>query len=162
MPSALMQLLLGEPWEKVLHGLLEAYAYQPTRAEPLYRIGVFYRDDKQYPLAHLFVQQARNIPCPEDGFFVEKAAYEYRIPFEYAICCYWAGQHAEAIRINNQILATPGVASEIFDQAIKNRRFSLEALYPKQAVAQPRINRFKVLLLFVTPERLSTTVSRAY
>lgn len=149
--GALMQLLLDEPWEKVLHGLLEAYAYRPSRAEPLYRIIVFYRDNKQYPLAHLFVQQARQIPAPVDVLFVEKAVYEYRIPFEYAICCYWAGQHAEAIRINNQILATPGVASEIFDQAIKNRRASMVAIYPQKTVVQPRTSHFKIFIPFCNP-----------
>lgn len=148
---ALMQLLLDEPWERILQALLEAYAYRPSRAEPLYRIILYYRDNKQYALADLFVQQARNIPCPEDALFVEKAVYAYLIPFEYAICCYWAGRHAEAVRINNQILTIPGVAPEIFDQIIKNRRFSLEALYPKKAMAPPRTNRFKVFIPFYNP-----------
>jgi glycosyltransferase involved in cell wall biosynthesis len=148
---ALMRLLLDEPWEKVLHGLLEAYAYRPTRAEPLYRIIVYYRDSKAFPLAHLFVQQAITLPLPQDALFVEKAVYEYRIPFEYAICCYWAGQHAEAIRVNNRILAIPGVAPEIFDQAIKNRRFSLDVLYPAKASVRPGNNRFKVFVPFRDP-----------
>lgn len=149
--AALMQILLGESREKVLHALLEAYAYGPDRAEPLYKIAAYYRELRSYPLAQLFIQPARNIPYPEGAIFVEKAVYDYLIPFEHAICCYWSGQHAEAIRVNNQILATPSVAPEIFDQAIKNRRYSLEALYPKRTAAPSKTNRFKVCIPFRNP-----------
>jgi glycosyltransferase involved in cell wall biosynthesis len=149
--AALMQLLLGESWEKVLHALLGAYAYGPDRAEPFYRIATYYRELKSYPLAQLFIQQARNIPYPEGAIFVEKAVYDYLIPFEHAVCCYWSGQHAEAIRANNQILSTPGVAPEIFDQALKNRRYSLEALFPGRTAASSKGNRFKVCIPFRNP-----------
>jgi glycosyltransferase involved in cell wall biosynthesis len=146
--AAMMQALLGEPWEKVLPALLEAYAHNPDRAEPLYHIAVHYREEQNFPLAHLFIQRARSVPGPGDAIFVEKNVYDYLIDFEYAICCYWSGQHAEAIRVNNQLLGTRGVAPEIFDRALKNRRFSLDALYPKKDVAASRINRFKILVSF--------------
>src|SRR5262249_4420383 len=86
--AALMQALLGEPWERVLPALLDAYAYRPDRAEPLYRVAVHYLEQKKFPLAQLFVQQARDIPRPEDAIFVETAVYDYLIAFGYAICCY--------------------------------------------------------------------------
>ena len=132
-------------------GILDAYTYGPDRAEPLYRIAVYYREQKGFPLAQLFMERARTIPCPRDSIFVEKAVYDYLIPFEYAVCCYWSGQHAEAIRINNQILATPGVAPDIFHQALLNRRYSMDAVYPKKPVALSRTNRFKVLVPFHNP-----------
>jgi glycosyltransferase involved in cell wall biosynthesis len=149
--AASMQALLGEPWERVLPALLDAYAYRPQRAEPLYRIAVHYLEQKSFPLAELFVQQARKIPYPGDGIFVERSVYEYLIAFGYAICCYWSGRHPEAIRVNNQVLATPGIAPEIFDRALKNRRCSLDAVYPKEAVPPSRTNRFKVLVSFRNP-----------
>jgi glycosyltransferase involved in cell wall biosynthesis len=147
----LMRLLLDEPWEKALSALLEAYANRPTRAEPLYRIIVYYREQKAYPVAALFAQRAMNIAQPEGGLFVEKALYDYLIRFEYAICCYWAGHHTTAIRMNNQILATPGVSPEIFDQAITNRRYSLAALYPQRAEIPSTTNHFKILIPFTNP-----------
>jgi hypothetical protein len=112
---------------------------------------VHYLEQKKFPLAQLFVQQARDIPRPEDAIFVETAVYDYLIAFGHAICCYWSGQHAEAIRVNNQVLATPGIAPEIFDRALKNRRCSLDAVYPKTAVPPRRTNRFKVLVPFRNP-----------
>jgi glycosyltransferase involved in cell wall biosynthesis len=149
--GGLMRLLLGEPWEKVLNALLEAYADRPTRAEPLYRIATYYRERKAYPLAALFAQQALSIDYPTDNLFVETSIYAYGIAFEYAICCYWAGQHTLAIELNNRILETPGVAADIFDQAIKNRQYSLAALYPKRAAERPERNRIRVLVPFRNP-----------
>lgn len=147
----LMLLLTGAPWEQALDALLSAYAAHPERAEPLYQIAVYYRERRAYPLAALFAQQAVNIARPAEGLFVETAVYDYKIPFEYAICCYWSGRHADAIAVNNQILSTPGVSPEIFDQAIKNRRYSLDALYPRRAAPLPRTNHMTLLVLMRNP-----------
>jgi glycosyltransferase involved in cell wall biosynthesis len=149
--AALMRVLLDEPWEKTLHGLLQAYASWPMRAEPLYHLSVHYRLRREYPAAELFAQQAAAIPCPEDALLVELDVYAYRIAFECAICCYWSGRHAEAVRLNNHVVSAPGVASEIFAQAIKNRRLSLEAIYRVNALAQPRVNRFRIFVPFRNP-----------
>lgn len=55
---------LGKPWPDVQQLWLDAHAYLPARAEPLYAIAQHYfQKDKNYPLAFLFAQRASQIPC---------------------------------------------------------------------------------------------------
>jgi glycosyltransferase involved in cell wall biosynthesis len=141
--SALMQSALGEPWEQVLAALLEAYARGPHRAEPLYRIAAHYSQRRERALADLFAREAAQIPAPETGLFVERDVYEYRIPFESALCQARAGQHGEAIRLFNRIMSIPGVAPDIYVQSLEQRRVSVAA-YPRAAAGagdlrEPRV-----------------------
>jgi hypothetical protein len=69
------------------------------------------------------------MPYPAgDLLFVERGVYQYELPLEYGICCYWLGEHQEAIRVNQAILATPGVPAAFLEAARRNRQFSLDAL----------------------------------
>jgi hypothetical protein len=44
------------------------------------------------------------------------------------ICCYSLDKHAEALRVNDAILATAGVPGNYREAARSNRQFSVEAL----------------------------------
>jgi hypothetical protein len=148
--AALMQLVVGDPWEKVLSALLEAYGCWSQRAEPLYRIAVHYSTRGESVLAGLFAREAARIPCPEAGLFVERDVYEYRLPFETALYHAWAGEHGEAIRIFNQVMSTPGVAAEVYERSMVQRRLSVAA-YPRVPVTAPREPRLKVCIPFRDP-----------
>jgi hypothetical protein len=69
------------------------------------------------------------IPYPaNDILFIEKAVYQYELPIEYAICCYWLGKHEEAIRVNDAIIASTNTPDQFIEIARKNRRFSTDLL----------------------------------
>jgi hypothetical protein len=65
-----------------------------------------------------------------DILFIEKNIYDYELPLEYAISFYWLGKHAEAIRVNEQIIACPTAPETFRESAKRNREYSLAALRP--------------------------------
>lgn len=120
--------LMGRPWETVLPAYLAAYQYRPSRLEPLLHVARHYREAGEYALGHLFSRAVVEASFPTDALFVERGIYEYELPLEYGICCYWTGRHREAVRVNDAILARPGVPLEFRDAAVRNRQFSIDVL----------------------------------
>ena len=124
---------MGVEWDGVLPAYLEAYRFRPSRLEPLYHVARHYREAQQYWLGYVFSRQWVELPYPDDLLFIERAIYEYELPTEYAICCYWIGKHEEAIRVNDLILIRPNLPANYRASAIRNRDLSLEALGSKPA-----------------------------
>ncbi len=96
--------------------------------EPLYHVARYYRENRQYHLGYMFSKPIVEMSYPEDILFIERNIYEYLLPFEYAICCYWIGKHEEAIRVNDEILACPRAPQDILEAAQRNRQFSIDCL----------------------------------
>lgn len=126
---AVLQQRLEQDWGVVLQSYLKAYQYRPERSEPLFKIARYYREREEYNNAYLFSKMAMEIPYPSDSLFVEKTLYDYYLPMEYAICCYWLGKHHEAIRVNNIILERTDLPKNVHQQAVKNRKYSLDLIY---------------------------------
>lgn len=69
-----------EKWCKIHKKYLKAYNFFPHRAEPLYRIGLYYFNQQQFPLSFLYLNSALNLPLPKDTLFVEHKVYTYLLP----------------------------------------------------------------------------------
>ena len=93
----------GMPWTSVLNSYLTAYQVRPTRLEPLLAITQYHVGRREFQLGYLFSRALVDTPYPEDVLFIERNIYEWELPLEYAVCCYWLGKHAEAIRVNDLI-----------------------------------------------------------
>jgi tetratricopeptide (TPR) repeat protein len=120
---------MGAPWPQAMASLLAAWQFDPTRAEPLFQIAMYYQKRREHHVAHLFFARAMTVPPPEAArLFVEHALYTHLIRLEYAVACYWTGRHGEAITINDQLLAMPSLAPDLIELARKNRDFSVTAL----------------------------------
>ena len=120
---------LGKPWPEVLAAHLGAFEHRPDRVEPLYRIGMHYQHAGEYRVAHLFLARAQSLPVPAGNrLFVEQALYDYLVPLEYAVCCYYVGLHAEAIATNDRLLSSGMLPADLVGRVIENRQFSLDAL----------------------------------
>ena len=126
--AARLQQRLGIAWQLVLNSYLEAYQHRPARLEPLFHIAWFYRENQQYQLGWFFARPVLETPYPDDILFIERTIYEYELPMEYAVCCYWLGKHEEAIRVNDAILACPTAPENVRETARKNRQLSVQAL----------------------------------
>ena len=122
----------GDPWPEVMQDYLAAHHAAPDRAGPLYRIGMHYQALQQYALSYLFFSQAIRIPLPEGNrLFVERAIYDYLLPVEHAVSCYYTGDHESAIEIGNALLGSNVLPSSAIAQVLRNRRYSLDALFTK-------------------------------
>ncbi len=118
----------GGAWPPVMEAYLAAYAFRPERAEPLYRVGFQYQALRQFPLAHLFLARAMRLPYPKaELLFVEKDTYDYLLPLEYSVACYYVGEYAEAIRVCHSLLSDPSLNADQVDQVTRNLQFSLDA-----------------------------------
>ncbi len=157
---------LGEPWPDVQDAYLRAWAFRPTRAEPLYGIARRYRVERQYLLGYLFAERAAAIPFPEeDLLFVHAAIYAWCAIDEQAVCASWIGKHAEAFRLCRRLLASPGTPDDERQRITGNRDVSVPAMieaassYPDALVgglvAGPRDAEVTVSLV-AGPDRAAT------
>jgi hypothetical protein len=157
---------LGEPWPDIQEAYLRAWAFRPTRAEPLYQIAVHYRVEQQYQLGYLFAARAATIPFPEeDILLVEAPVYAWCAIDEQAVCASWIGKHAEAFTLCRRLLARPDLLDERRRAIAHNRDFSVPAVieaassYPDvlvgSLVAGPRDAEVTVTLL-AGPDREAT------
>ena len=118
---------MRKPWGEVLQDYLVAYQYQADRAESLFHVGMHYQTNREFHLAHLFLDRALQLPFPSGNrLFVEKALYDYLIALECAVSCYWLGRHAEAIAINDRLLSQGSLPPQLVDHVRKNRQFSVD------------------------------------
>lgn len=130
---AVLKARRGASWGEVLEAYLAAYQGNPSRAEPLFHAGQHYLKEKKYHAAHVFFSRAMAIAKPSpSALFVELPIYDYLVPFKYAATCFYAGDHAAGIRTNNELLAGDKLPPAKREQAIKNRRFSLDVLTRSQ------------------------------
>ena len=144
--------LLEQPWSEVMEPYLSAYQFKPDRAGPLYRIGMHYQAKSEYHTAHLFFSRAMKVPYPTtDRLFVERSLYQYLLPVEYAVSSFYVGDHSEAIEINNRLLRDELLPAQAIEQVVKNRRYSLDALFPKNKSATPLPEVVKVCVAFRDP-----------
>ena len=140
------------PWAETMESYLEAWQHTPTRAEPLFRIAMHFQTRQQYELAHLFLERAIRLPAPDVGcLFVEQHLHDYQLLLEYAVACYYLGQHAEAIAANNRLLHSGKLPPQFMEQVIRNRRFSVNALSPLRP-GLGRAPKLHVYLPFRAPD----------
>ncbi len=133
---------LGEPWPEVLDAYLRAWAFRPTRAEPLHAIAAEYRARGEYQLGYLFAERAAAIPLPEtDILFVDASVYHWRAVDEQAICASWLGRHEEALRLCRRLLDRSDIPDGDRRRIARNRDQSAPALleaatsYPESLVS---------------------------
>jgi glycosyltransferase involved in cell wall biosynthesis len=120
-------------WEETMGSYLAAWQHTPSRAEPLFRIAMHYQTRQEFPLAHLFLERAIQISPPDAAcLFVERSLYDYHMLLEYAVACYYLGQNDDAIAANNRLLRSGTLPPQFVEQVIRNRRFSLDSLWPQR------------------------------
>ncbi len=118
---------MARPWPEVLEHYLAAYQHSPDRAEPLFRVGLYYQGRREYHTAHLFLDKALRIPRPAGNrLFVEVTLYDYLIALECAVACYWLGDDETAIALNDRLLHGGLLPTELVDRVVENRKFSLD------------------------------------
>jgi glycosyltransferase involved in cell wall biosynthesis len=120
---------MGRPWPEVMEAYLETFERDPSRAEPLYWIGRHYQGQKAFHSARTFFGRALKVASPASHkLFVDRTIYDYLLPLEYAVTCYYTGDHAEAVSVNDRLLASGRLPEGLVDQVRRNRQFSVDAL----------------------------------
>lgn len=95
----------GYPWDKIQATLLRAYAFRPTRAEPLVEIAKHYMIEKQWALCELFARKAVAIPFTRDSFMdVDSSAQSWRGKDALATSLTYLNGVPEALELFREIL----------------------------------------------------------
>jgi glycosyltransferase involved in cell wall biosynthesis len=128
---------MDAPWAEVMQDYLVAWQYSPDRAGPLFRVGMHYQAKREYHTAHMFLARAMAVPRPgPERLFVEQTLYDVQLPLEFAVSSFYVGRHADAIAVNNRLLRSSALPPLLVDQVVRNRRFSVDALFPRPAEAR--------------------------
>jgi glycosyltransferase involved in cell wall biosynthesis len=144
---AVLKERLERPWPETMAAYLAAHQLRPDRAEPLFRVGAYYRRREEHHLAQLFLARAHGIPCPpSDRLFVERSLYDHGIAFEHAVASNQVGDHAGVIDASNRLLRSDGLPAELTEDAVRHRRHSVDALSPPgRRVPAPQLTVVLVL-----------------
>ena len=90
--------MIGKSWlalkniPKFEQWMLMAYARRPTRAEPIYQLAKYFRDNSQHHKAYHYTQIGLSIPMTTDMLFVETDVYKGLFEYEASILLYYIGQ----------------------------------------------------------------------
>lgn len=123
-------------WDQALHWYLDAYEYNPARAEPLQKIATHYRLDAKNQLAYLFAKHASKIPKPENQIlFLSNAVYDYQLDEELSIASFYTPFKEDGLIASNKLLLKKTLPQNVRDQTVKNILFYVENL--KNASFQP-------------------------
>lgn len=87
---------LKQDWPAAILHYLNAYAADPTRAEPLYWLALGYHDRGQDRLALIFLEAAVMINQPVSALFLEPQVYQILRWVHYAVCLFNLGSLADA------------------------------------------------------------------
>merc|ERR1711918_68209 len=75
---------------------LEAFAVDPTRAEALYQIAKWYKDNDKMQLCALYARRAVELPYPvSSSLFIEGSVYDFHRHDIYGICAWYTKQYEE-------------------------------------------------------------------
>jgi hypothetical protein len=84
--------------------MLKAYAFRPTRAEPLYKLTKYFRDISQHYKAYHYLRLGQSIQKPNDSLFVETDVYSGLFEYEKTILDFYIGREEEGLRSSLQYL----------------------------------------------------------
>ena len=113
---------LGSDWDRGVALLLEAWAYRPSRVEPLYALVRGLRARNQYRLAEMFAARGLQVRMPDDILFVHREPYDWGLVHEWSEAAYWTGNLEGALAGYEYLLTTRSVPPEILEHASESRR----------------------------------------
>lgn len=119
---------IGE-WELALSYYLDAYQYNPERAEPIQRISKYYRSNNEHGLAYFFAKQGSAIPYPADqSLFISYPVYEYQFDEIISISAFYTPYKDEGFAAINRLMLNKKAPQHIRDQAYYNALFYVNSL----------------------------------
>lgn len=120
---------MNKPRGEVIEALLDAWEYRPTRAEPLYQLSHWSREQGLFRQAHLFATQASRVRrSQKDGLFIAEDVYGWRIMDELAVSAYHVGEFGETLKLCVQLLRGSIVPEEHRDRIRRNLELANSAL----------------------------------
>ena len=75
-----------------------AHEFRPSRAESLYKLAKYFREESQHYKSYQYIVMGKKIPMPKDSLFIETNVYTGLFDYEETICLYYMGRKKEGLR----------------------------------------------------------------
>lgn len=120
-----MKALLNRSWGEVQQAYLEAHAYDPRRAEPLFAIADHWHGQSKHVITRIFAKAAAELPKPATDLFLDEDIYSWKAADLASISSFYAGWRDDGRRFADQAVRNrPG------DERLRANR----AFYARSAV----------------------------
>ena len=123
-----LSIRLGMDHSQITMEHLQAYAVRPTRAEALWQLSAYCRENGKYAEGYLYSKVGKDITRPDDILFVRNDVYEWRLLDEFSICAYWIGQYQESLDASEKIMSQGLYDASHLDRLKSNICFTKKAL----------------------------------
>ena len=125
---------LTAPGAQVEDAYARAWAYRPTRAEPLDNLAHRMRISGRYEMGYLFARQAAALPLPvSDRLFVDTAVYTWVALDEQAVCASRIGRQRESFELCRRLMTIDGIDENDRARFATNRDFAVPQLLEESA-----------------------------
>lgn len=125
-----------DQWDQALANYLDAYQYNPARAETIQEVSKYYRLKEQYNLSYFYAKQGSRIPYPQDQvLFIAYPVYDYLFDEDISISAYYTCHKDDGYAATNRLLLKKDVPQYIKDQAYRNTLCYVDGL--KNAKFEP-------------------------
>lgn len=122
-----------KPWKDIRDAFVMAYKHTPKRAEPLYELAKYCRDNKLFKEGYYYAKIGAKNPFPLDlKLFISHQIYEYLMVSEVAVNAYYIGEYKECLKICLKLVANPNIPKNdimIFKQNIYFSAYQLANFY---------------------------------
>lgn len=118
---------LGQDKE-ALQAYLDAYNYNPERAEPLRTLATYYRYRGQNDLAYKYAKQGVDLPYPKDAIYVVPEIYHYQFDEELTIATFYTPQREEGFNAAHRLILKRDVPYNVKYQTYQNILYYLQPL----------------------------------
>lgn len=136
--------------DAVTNAYLLAFERRPQRAEPLYELARYHREQQNFVTAEIYGNKAMQLPIPNDLFDLDKSLYTWTLPTEYALICYRLGLHEKTVSAANLALQELNITRNARDSLLASRQRSLDILNTQRRCEEipETYNSIKVIVPF--------------
>ncbi len=112
---------MQSPREIVIQSYFRAYKEDPSRAEALYYIALYFERAKDYEGGYLFSSEALKLSVPENSIFVKQWIYDYGLRLVLLSCAYKMGKYEEAEKVCRELIASPELPQDKREMLLQNQ-----------------------------------------
>lgn len=119
-------------WNNAIHHYLLSYEEsEGKRADGLLKMAKYYRENKNYYLANMFLEKVFNMPYPKDDIlFIQYSAYSYEPFYEFSIISFYVDKKHDGLFANQFLILNTEymIPQDIRNNALENMHFYIEKL----------------------------------
>jgi len=156
--------LLENPWHVIHEAFLQAWAYRPIRAEPLWQLSRLYRQNGNPRLAYLYAKAGLDTPFPKDDIlFISHDLWDWSLLDEITASAFYVHKFEEGLAACNLLLRNPNVPEGHLERIKDNHKHyetALKEQIKQEAEQKANIDKLRKENNVVVPENKPKTYKK--